>query len=227
MTPVMLLSDGYIANGAEPWLLPAIADFKPIEVRRATGFNAHSDDADGEGHNVYWPYLRNENLARPWAIPGTPNLEHRIGGLEKAENTGNVCYDPKNHQRMIELRQAKVEKSAQDIPPTEIQGMRSGDALVIGWGGTYGTIHAATEKLLHHKHKIGTIHLRHLNPLPPDLGDIIKRFKKIIVPELNNGQLIRIIRDRYLVDARGINKIQGKPFLVSELVAEIESILAR
>lgn len=226
MTPVMLLTDGYIANGAEPWLLPVIADLKPIEVTHATEFNAHSDEVDGEGNNVYWPYLRNENLARPWAIPGTPKLEHRIGGLEKAENTGNVCYDPKNHHRMIELRHAKVEKSAQDIPPTEIQGCESGDALIIGWGGTYGAIHAATERLLHHDNKVGTIHLRHINPLPPDLGDIIPRFKKIIVPELNQGQLIRLIRDHYLVDARGINKMQGKPFLVSELVAEVESILA-
>ncbi len=227
MSPVMLLTDGYIANGAEPWLLPELKNLKPIEVRRATEFNAHSDEAEGEGHNVYWPYLRNENLARPWAIPGTPKLEHRIGGLEKAENTGNVSYDPKNHQRMIDLRQAKVQKSAQDIPPTEIYGVQSGDVLIIGWGGTYGAIHAATEKLLHRKHKVGTVHLRHLNPLPPDLGGIIKRFKKVIVPELNKGQLIRIIRDRFLVDARGIDKVQGKPFLVSELVAEVEGIIAK
>ncbi len=225
MTPVMLLTDGYIANGAEPWLLPHVADLKPIEVKRATEFNAHADDHDGEGNNVFWPYLRNENLARPWAIPGTANLEHRIGGLEKAQNTGNVSYDPVNHQRMVDLRQAKVDKSAQDIPPTEIYGVDSGDVLMIGWGGTYGAIHAATERLRKRDHKVGTIHLRHINPLPPDLGAIIKRFKTIVVPELNKGQLIRIIRDRFLVDAKGINKVQGKPFLVSELVAEVESLL--
>ncbi len=227
MTPVMLLTDGYIANGAEPWLLPQVGAMKPIEIKHATEFNGHSDDADGEGNNVYLPYLRNENLARPWAIPGTPKLEHRVGGLEKAENTGNVSYDPRNHQRMVDLRQAKVEKVAQDIPPTEIQGESSGDALIIGWGGTYGAIHAATERLLKRQQKVGTVHLRHINPLPPDLGDIIKRFKHIIVPELNKGQLIRIIRDHFLVDAVGINKVQGKPFLVSELVAEIEGIIAR
>ncbi|MCC6907698.1 MAG: 2-oxoacid:acceptor oxidoreductase subunit alpha [Phycisphaerales bacterium] len=227
MTPVMLLTDGYIANGAEPWLLPQVGAMKPIEIKHATEFNGHSDDADGEGNNVYLPYLRNENLARPWAIPGTPKLEHRVGGLEKAENTGNVSYDPRNHQRMVDLRQAKVEKVAQDIPPTEIQGESSGDALIIGWGGTYGALHAATERLLKHKQKVGTVHLRHINPLPPDLGDIISRFKHIIVPELNKGQLIRIIRDHFLVDAVGINKVQGKPFLVSELVAEIEGIIAR
>jgi len=225
MTPVMLLTDGYIANGAEPWLLPKVSQLKPIEIQHPTAFNAHSDEAEGEGNNVYWPYLRNENLARPWAIPGTPKLEHRVGGLEKAQNTGNVSYDPMNHQRMVDLRQAKVEKVVQDIPPTEIQGEKSGDVLLIGWGGTYGSIHAATERLLNRGHKVGTVHLRYINPLPPDLGEIIRRFKTVVVPELNKGQLIRIIRDRFLVDARGINKVQGKPFLISELVAQIEAML--
>jgi len=226
MTPVVLLSDGYIANGAEPWLIPDVTSFAPIEIHFATQFNDHSDEADGDGKNVYHPYIRNENLARPWAIPGTPQLEHRIGGLEKNFITGNVSYDPINHQKMVDIRQAKVDKVAESFPPTKVHGHEAGDVLLIGWGGTFGSIHAATDRLLGHGQKVGTIHLRYLNPLPGDLMEIMSRYKKVVVPELNSGQLRQILRAKFLIDAQGINKVQGKPFLVSELVASIEEIIA-
>ncbi|MFG0329688.1 MAG: 2-oxoacid:acceptor oxidoreductase subunit alpha [Phycisphaerales bacterium] len=224
MIPVLLLSDGYIANGAEPWLVPKIEDLKPIEINHPTEFNYHDDELGGEGDNCFMPYKRNENLARPWAIPGTPKLEHRVGGLEKADLTGNVSYAPKNHQHMVNIRQAKVDKAVQDIPPTEIHGESSGEVLIIGWGGTYGAIHAATNELLRQGHKVGSAHIRHLNPLPPDLGEIMSRYEKVVVPELNMGQLCMLLRSKFLVNAIGVNKVQGKPFLVSELVNRIVQI---
>jgi len=226
MTPVILLSDGYIANGAEPWLVPSISDFEPIRPNHPTEYNWHSDDEEGEGPNCFMPYVRDENLARPWALPGTPKLEHRLGGLEKQEITGDVSYAPENHEKMVRVRQEKVDRVADRLPPTEIHGDESGDVLLIGWGGTYGAIHSAVNRLRRHGQSVSAIHLRYLNPLPKDLPEIMQRFKRIVVPELNMGQLRRMIRDQYLVDAIGINKIQGRPFLVGELVQRVEEIIA-
>ena len=226
MLPVMVLSDGYIANGAEPWKLPDIKDLKPIEIKHPTAYNYHRNDAEGEGPNAFMPYLRDSVYSRPWAIPGTANLEHRLGGLEKQDITGNVSYDPDNHHRMCLLRATKVAKVADELPPTMIDGDASGDLLVIGWGGTYGSIHSAVQAVHAKGHKVSAVHIRHMNPLPKDLGAIIKRFKYVTVPELNLGQLRRIIRDKFLVDAIGINKVKGKPFLVEELASQFEMILA-
>lgn len=204
-TPVIYLSDLYVANGAEPWLVPNAADLPAIEAKFA--------DPDEE----YISYKRNpETLARTQAIPGQPGLEHRIGGLEKSED-GGVNYDPENHEQMTHLRAEKVERIADTIPPTQLHGEADGDLLVIGWGGTYGAITSATQAMQAEGFSISSLHLRHLNPLPKDLGEIIKRFKKVIVPELNLGQLSLILRAKYLIDAIPLTKVQGKPFKVSEL----------
>jgi 2-oxoglutarate ferredoxin oxidoreductase subunit alpha len=204
-TPVIFLSDLYVANGAEPWLVPNAADLPAIEAKFA--------DPDEE----YISYKRNpDTLARTQAIPGQPGLEHRIGGLEKSED-GGVNYDPENHEQMTHLRAEKVERIADTIPPTQLHGEAEGDLLVIGWGGTYGAITSATQAMQAEGFSISSLHLRHLNPLPKDLGEIIKRFKKVIVPELNLGQLSLILRAKYLVDAIPLTKVQGKPFKVSEL----------
>jgi len=226
MTPVILMTDGYIGNGAEPWLLPDINSYDPIEVSHPQGFNYHSDEVEGDGMNCYMPYLRNERLARSWAIPGTPDLEHRIGGLEKHELTGNVNYEPANHERMVRIRQEKVDRVADRLPPTEIFGDDSGDILVLGWGGTFGSIHAAVKSMRNSGRKISAVHLRYINPLPNDLEEIMSRFKTVVIPELNLGQLSRIIRDRYLIDAIPINKVQGRPFLVGELIGRIENAVS-
>jgi len=211
MTPVFLLSDGYIANGQEPWLIPSVKDLKPIEVQFRT-------DASN-----FQPYDRDAStLARAWVRPGTPGLEHRIGGLEKDFLTGAVSYDPLNHERMVRIRAEKIARVAQEYPPTEVNGDRRGDLLVVGWGSTYGAIAQAVGQLRAKGRSVSSVHLRHLNPLPTDLGPIVKSFKKVLVPELNLGQLSKILRDAYLVDAKGINKIQGKPFKISELVTKIE-----
>jgi len=211
MTPVFLLSDGYVANGQEPWMIPNTKSLKPIEVRFRTD------------PNNFFVYDRDPStLARAWVRPGTPGLEHRIGGLEKDFLTGAVSYDPINHERMVRIRAEKVARIAQDYPPTHVNGEPSGDVLVVGWGSSFGAITQAVDQLRAKGRSISSVHLRYLNPLPTDLGEIIKRFKKVIVPELNLGQLSKILRSEYLVDAKGINKIQGKPFKVSELVARIE-----
>jgi 2-oxoglutarate ferredoxin oxidoreductase subunit alpha len=217
MTPVFLLTDGYIANGAEPWRIPEIADLKPIKVTHPQMPNG--DDGD------YLPYLRNEKLTRPWAIPGTPGLEHRIGGLEKANITGNVAYDPGNHEEMTHIRRQKVENIASSIPLQTVQGPESGDLLVVSWGGTYGAVWTAVQDCQRRGLSVAHTHLRYINPFPSNLGDIFKRYKKVLVPELNVGQLRFILRGKYLVDAQGYNKIQGKPFLVSELVPKMEEML--
>jgi 2-oxoglutarate ferredoxin oxidoreductase subunit alpha len=206
MIPVMLLSDGYLANGAEPWKIPEISAIEPIKVDFRT---------DPEG---FQPYARDENLSRPWAIPGTPHLEHRLGGLEKENLTGNVSYDPENHQLMTDLRAAKVAKVADYIPPTEIFGHQDGGVLVISWGGTYGACHAAVDHLYARGEAIGHVHLRHLNPLPNDLGEIIARFDKVVMPELNMGQLAMVVRAKYVVDVESVCKVQGKPFKEAELI---------
>jgi len=213
MTPVMFLSDGYIANGAEPWKFPKSDDLAPIEVK----FKTKLDD----GEQKLKPYLRDEKLVRPWAVPGTPGLEHRIGGLEKQDVTGNVSYDSDNHEHMVLTREAKVEKIADHIPLQMLDsGTGQGKVLVIGWGSTYGAIKSACNELQHEGHSISHAHLRYIRPFPRNLGEIIGSFDKVIVPEINNGQLVKILRDRFLVDAIPYNKIKGVPMTKSELVKE-------
>jgi 2-oxoglutarate ferredoxin oxidoreductase subunit alpha len=213
MCPVVVLSDGYIANGAEPWPLPDIASIPPIEVSLRT---------DPEG---FLPYQRDpETLARPWAVPGTPGLEHRIGGLEKQENTGNVSYDPANHERMCQLRAEKILRMRQDIGPTEVYGDDHG-LLLLGWGSTYGAIRTVADALRAEGHAVAHVHLRHINPMPGDLGEVLRRYRRVLIPELNMGQLCKLIRAEYLVDAVGINKIQGQPFRVAELRERIAPYL--
>ncbi|HWW92588.1 MAG TPA: 2-oxoglutarate ferredoxin oxidoreductase subunit alpha, partial [Vicinamibacteria bacterium] len=214
MVPVIVLSDGYLANGAEPWKIPDLNDLPDIPVK------FRSDPAG------FMPYSRNpDTLARPWAVPGTPGLEHRIGGLEKQDGTGNVNYEPLNHERMVRLRAAKVEAIAQDVPDVVPAGDPEGDLLLVGWGSTYGPITAALRAQREKKRRLGHVHLRHLNPLPRNLGSVLKRYKKVVVPEMNMGQLVWVLRARYLVDAEGFNKIQGKPFKQAEIEAKIEEVL--
>ena len=218
MTPVILLSDGYIANGAEPWKFPVSADLQPIEVN----FKKTKD----EGDEKYKPYKRDEKLVRPWAVPGTPGLEHRIGGLEKQDVTGNVNYEPENHQHMINVRQAKVDKIADYIPLQTIDsGAEKGKVLILGWGSTYGSIKSACHELQAEGHAVSHAHIRYLRPFPKNLGDIIKNFDKVLVPEINNGQLVRIIRDQYFVDAIPYNKMMGIPITKSELVDCVHKLL--
>lgn len=217
MTPVILLSDGYIANGAEPWKFPASKDLPDISFQFQQPLN------DGE---VFQPYYRDEKQVRPWAIPGTPGLEHRIGGLEKEHITGNVSYDPDNHQQMVKIRQEKVDRIADFVPDQEIDnGPANGKVLVLGWGSTYGAIKSAVAELLMQGESVSHAHLRYVRPFPKNLGQIIKNFDRILVPELNNGQLIKIIRDVYLVDAKGLNKIKGLPFTRKEIVTAVQELL--
>jgi len=214
MTPVVVLSDGYLANSAEPWKIPDVDALPraPIAYRtEREGFAPYRRDAD--------------TLARPWAIPGTPGLEHRIGGLEKQDGSGNVSYLPDNHQRMTDLRREKVERIAAEFPPLEPRGAGSGRLLVVGWGGTHGAIATAVDEARAAGREVAHLHLRQLNPLPRDLGDVLARFERVVVPELNTGQLVRILRDRYLVPAQGYSKVQGQPFHVSELRAVIDRAL--
>jgi 2-oxoglutarate ferredoxin oxidoreductase subunit alpha len=214
MTPVILLTDGYLANGAEPWLVPSFADLPDFPVSFRT---------DPQG---FFPYIRDEDtLARPWVRPGTPGLEHRIGGLSKEHITGNVSYSPANHEQMIRIRARKIAGIAREIPPTQVGGAQEGDVLVVGWGGTYGALAAAVKELVDRGKAVGHVHLRHLNPLPPDLADILGRFKKVLVPELNMGQLVKIMRAEFLVDAIGMNKVQGRPFKISEVVTRVQRLL--
>jgi 2-oxoglutarate ferredoxin oxidoreductase subunit alpha len=216
MTPVIFLSDGYIANGAEPWRFPKAADLKPIIVEFKKGLN-------GEGK--FQPYLRDEKLSRPWAIPGTPGLEHRIGGLEKQNITGNISYDPANHQEMVKLRQEKVDRVADYIPLQQLDsGPETGDVLVLGWGSTYGAIKSAVAQLQQEGKAVSHAHLRYLRPFPKNLGDILKKFKKVLVPEINNGQLVKIIRDQFFVDAKAYNKIMGVPITKKEMMEEISRL---
>jgi 2-oxoglutarate ferredoxin oxidoreductase subunit alpha len=218
MTPVIFLSDGYIANGAEPWKFPKSEDLPSITV------NFKKELAEGE--TQLKPYQRDEKLARPWAIPGTPGLEHRIGGLEKQDITGNVSYDPDNHQHMVKTRQAKVDKIADYIPLQKLDsGPEKGKILILGWGSTYGSIKSACTELQLAGHAISHAHLRYIRPFPKNLGEILKNFDKVIIPEINNGQLIKIIRDQYFVDAIPYNKIMGSPITKTELVAEIKKYL--
>jgi len=218
MTPVIFLSDGYIANGAEPWRFPTSDQLPAIPVKFKTEL--------GHGEEKLQPYLRDEKLVRPWAIPGTKGLEHRIGGLEKQNITGNVSYDPENHQLMVKIRQEKVDKIAEYIPEQKLDnGPEKGKVLVIGWGSTYGAIKSAVSELLSKGHAVAHAHLRYVRPFPKNLGDIIKNYDTVLIPEINSGQLIKIIRDVYFVDAKGYSKIMGVPITKTELVEEIKKFL--
>jgi 2-oxoglutarate ferredoxin oxidoreductase subunit alpha len=218
MTPVILLSDGYIANGAEPWKFPQSADLKPIPVQFKQGLDADEPK--------FMPYKRDEKLTRPWAVPGTAGLEHRIGGLEKQDVTGNVNYEPENHQHMVNVRQAKVDKVADYIPLQKIDsGPEKGKVLVLGWGSTFGAIKSASLELQAEGHAVSHAHLRYLRPFPKNLGEILKNFDKVLVPEINNGQLVKIIRDEFMVNAIPYNKVMGIPITRSELVSQIRKML--
>jgi 2-oxoglutarate ferredoxin oxidoreductase subunit alpha len=224
-TPVFLLSDGYLANGAEPWPIPDVASLPDISVPFATDTNHTRDDGEEE----FWPYLRDpDTLARPWAIPGTPGLMHRIGGLEKADGSGEVSYDPANHERMTKLRVAKVAGIAADIPPVEVDDPGQADVLVLGWGSTYGAIQAAIRRVRGQGRSVAHAHLRHLNPFPANLGEVLRSYPKVLVPEMNLGQLVKLVRAEYLVDARGLNKMMGKPFQAGEIErAILDALLDR
>ncbi len=214
MVPVFVLSDGFLANGSEPWLIPDVNTLPPIDVHFRT---------EPEG---FFPYLRDPaTLSRPWVKPGTPGLEHRIGGIEKQDVTGNISYDPENHDHMVRQRAEKVRRVAQEIPPTSINGPATGDLLVVGWGGTYGSITAAVERAQAEGKSVAQIHLRHLNPLPPDLGHILREYRKILVPEINSGQLVRVLRAEYLVDAVGFNRVRGLPLASEEISEAINQLL--
>ncbi|MFI5363579.1 MAG: 2-oxoacid:acceptor oxidoreductase subunit alpha [Elusimicrobiota bacterium] len=214
MTPVFLLTDGYLANGSEPWLIPdasKLPKFGRTALPPAAEFKLYKRDP--------------ETMARAWPVPGTKGFEHRIGGIEKQDVTGNISYDPDNHERMVRLRAAKINKIAQEIPPLEILGAKKGKVLVVGWGGTYGAITAAVQNLQKAGKSVSSVHLRHLNPMPPDLVDIMAGFEHVLVPELNMGQLLKVLRAKYLVPATGLNKIKGQPFKVSEVEAGVEALL--
>ncbi|MDP4253761.1 MAG: 2-oxoglutarate ferredoxin oxidoreductase subunit alpha, partial [Bacteroidota bacterium] len=218
MTPVIFLSDGYIANGAEPWKFPKSEELPPIEVKFKKQL--------GEGEATFLPYLRDEKLVRPWAIPGVPGLEHRIGGLEKQNITGNVSYEPENHQLMVKIRQEKVDKIADHIPLQKIDsGPEKGKLLVLGWGSTYGSIKSAVSELLFEGYAVSHAHLRYLRPFPKNLGEILRNFEHVLIPEINNGQLIKIIRDQFFVDAKGHQKIMGIPITKTELVMKLREML--
>ena len=215
MTPVVYLSDAFLATGSEPWRIPAIEDLPTIAVPDAT-----------PGDGPFRPYARDpETLARPWAVPGTPGLEHRIGGLEKADVTGNVSYDPDNHHLMQTLRRDKVAGIARDIAPLEVFGPASGDLLILGWGSTYGAIRSAVERLHVDGRSVAHAHLRHLNPFPADTEEVLRSYRRVLIPEVNLGQLLMLIRARYLVDAIGYDRVRGKPFRIAEIVDEAERIL--
>ncbi len=216
MVPVIILSDGYIANGAEPWRIPDISELEPIPVSHPGAMN-NGDE--------FQPYARDEMLARPWAIPGTEGLMHRVGGLEKEDITGNVCYDPDNHQHMTNIRAEKVENIAKVIGPQEVNGPESGDLLVLSWGGTYGACTTAIERCQSEGLSVAHAHLRWLFPFPENLGELLGNYKKVLIPELNMGQLRLLIRAKYLCDAEGFNKVKGKPFAIQELIQKIKELI--
>src|SRR5688572_5240364 len=214
MCPVFVLSDGFLANGSEPWLIPDPETLPPIDIQFRT---------EKEG---FFPYLRDPaTLSRPWVRPGTPGLEHRSGGIETQDVTGNISYDPDNHDHMVRTRAEKVRRVAQEIPPTTINGPATGDLLVVGWGGTYGSITAAVERAQAAGKAVASIHLRHLNPLPPDLGHILREYRKVLVPEINSGQLVRVLRAEYLVDAVGFNRVRGLPLASEEIFEAINQLI--
>jgi 2-oxoglutarate ferredoxin oxidoreductase subunit alpha len=217
MTPVVYLSDAFLATGSEPWRIPGTADMAPLTAPEVT---AGSDPA------AFRPYQRDaETLARPWAVPGTAGFEHRIGGLEKADITGNVSYDPDNHHRMQQLRQAKVAGIARDIAPLEVFGPERGDLLILGWGSTYGAIRSAVERLQADGRSVAHAHLRHLNPFPANTEQVLRSYRRVLIPEVNLGQLILLVRAAYLIDAVGYGRVRGKPFRIAEITAEAERLL--
>ncbi|MDO8643573.1 MAG: 2-oxoglutarate ferredoxin oxidoreductase subunit alpha, partial [bacterium] len=214
MTPVIYLSDGYLANGSEPWKIPEVKNLPKIKI-------THPTDAE-----TFKPYLRNERtLARPWAIPGTPGLEHRIGGIEKENISGNVSYTPENHQLMSNLRAEKIARMAQDIPEAEILGKEEGELLVVSWGGTYGSVTSAVQTAQKKGLSVSSVHLRYLNPFPKNLGKILTQFKKILVPELNMGQLSFLLRAKFGVKVQSFCKVEGQPFKIREITGSIEDLL--
>jgi 2-oxoglutarate ferredoxin oxidoreductase subunit alpha len=214
MVPVIVLSDGFLANGSEPWLIPDATALPPIDVEFRT---------EREG---FFPYLRDPaTLSRPWVRPGTPGLEHRIGGIEKQDVTGNISYDPDNHDHMVRTRAEKVRRVAQEIPPTTVNGPAGGDVLVVGWGGTFGSITSAVERVQSGGRSVASVHLRYLNPLPPDLGHLLRQYRRVLVPEINSGQLVRVLRAEYLVDAVGFNRVRGLPLSSDELCDAINQLL--
>jgi 2-oxoglutarate ferredoxin oxidoreductase subunit alpha len=215
MTPVILLTDGYLANGAEPWRIPDINALPVIKPFHPTQRNGK-----------FMPYKRDEKLARPWALPGVPGFEHRIGGLEKQDVTGNVSYDPANHQRMIDVRAAKIAGIADRLPPLKVNGPQKGDLLIVGWGSTYGAITSAVDRAQKAGKSVAHVHLRYLNPMQRELGAILKNYQRVLVPEMNKGQLLVRLRAEYLVDAKGLNKVQGKPFKITEIEKAIDLMLA-
>jgi len=218
MTPVILLSDGFIANGSEPWKFPKSDDLNKIEVKFKTELGDHEEK--------FQPYLRDEKQVRPWAIPGTAGLEHRVGGIEKQNITGNVSYDPDNHQLMVRIREEKVEKIAQYIPDQKLDnGPEKGKVLILGWGSTYGAIKSALVELLEDGYEVAHAHLRYVRPFPKNLGDLLKNYDHVLIPEINNGQLIKIIRDKYLVDAKGYNKVMGIPITKGEIVDAVKKMI--
>jgi 2-oxoglutarate ferredoxin oxidoreductase subunit alpha len=222
-TPVFVLSDGYLANGSEPWLLPDVAALPDLKVAFATEPNHESAD----GAREFWPYLRDPNtLARAWATPGAPGLEHRVGGLEKADGSGNISYDPANHDRMVRLRQAKIDGVAADIPPLDVDDPTGhAQVLVLGWGSTYGPIGAACRRVRARGLPVAQAHLRHLNPFPANTGDVVRRYAKVLIPEMNLGQLAMLIRAKYLIDAVGYDKVAGMPFKAAELADVITATI--
>ncbi len=218
-TPVMLLSDGYLANGTEPWRLPDVDDLPDI----STPFATDTNHTDADGNDEFWPYLRDpDTLARPWAVPGTPGLMHRIGGIEKEDGSGNISYDPANHERMVHLRAEKVAGIAADIPPVVVEGdVEDAEILVLGWGSTWGAIGGAVDRCRARGRRVARAHLVHLNPFPRNLGDVVRRYPRVVVPEMNLGQLVKMVRAEYLVDARSVTKVRGVPFTAGELEAAI------
>jgi 2-oxoglutarate ferredoxin oxidoreductase subunit alpha len=219
MTPVILLTDGYLANSAEPWRIPSVDKLPDISIPFASQPNAGED---------FWPYLRDgTTLARPWAIPGTPGLEHRVGGLEKADGTGNISYDPDNHHLMTQLRAAKIKAIEEDVAPLEFDADEGADTVILGWGGTYGAIGAAVRRLRNGGKKVARAHLKHLNPFPKNTGEVLARFDKVVIPEINTGQLSRLIRAEFLIDTIGINKVRALPFRAGDLEDELLKIMER
>jgi len=217
MTPVILLSDGYLANGAEPWRIPAVEKLPDLTVKFASQPNVGDD---------FWPYLRDDDtLARPWAIPGTPGLQHRVGGLEKADGTGNISYDPDNHQLMTDLRQAKIKAIEEDIEPLDFDSDEGATVLILGWGSTYGAIGACVRRLRARGKKIARAHLRHLNPFPKNTEEVLRRFDKVVVPEMNKGQLSKLIRSEFLVPTIDVNQVKGLPFRAGDLEARLLEII--
>ena len=226
MTPVILLADGYLGNGSEAWRIPDTDALPSFDVQFETEKTDRTIHKDDDGNDQFLPYVRNpETLARVWAKPGTPDLEHRIGGLEKEHETGDVSYDPENHEKMVKLRAEKIMRVQQEIPPTTVYGEQEGDVLILGWGSTKGAIEEAVERLTAKGHAVGAVMLRHVWPLPPDLESVIDRYDRVVVPELNNGQLIRLLRDQYVRDFVPLNKIQGRPFRAEEIVDTVLEML--